>query len=382
MRTKYLLTPGPVGLPDKVLRSCAKPLISHRCDDFYQLLTRVEEKLGLLLRSEAPVVILPSSGTGALEALAVNFLDEKSSFISISCGAFGDRFREIALRTKARGKFVDVPPGQALSPEIVADAVMNSGRCELLLLTHNETSTAVVNPVREIVAAIPKERRPLIFIDGVSSVGAMECFPREWGVDGLATASQKGLMTPPGLGFVWLSSRAWEYLEDRQCPSYSFDLKLHRRELTGKQPSNPFTPPVSLYYALETALDIILDYEGGPVGWFATRKRYAEAFSAGLETMGLELFVKEKKYRSPGVTAIKFPSSGEKIRKELRTMGLETAGGQGAMKDALVRIAHYNDCGWAELSMVLGSLYAATGMAETGEANFLREAWNVWNSGR
>lgn len=378
MKTKYLLTPGPVGLPDAVQAAGSRPLISHRCDAFSELLTGIETKLSALLGSEAPVIILPSSGTGALEALAVNFLGADSSFISVSCGTFGDRFREIALRTKATGHFLDVPSGNGVSAELVAEFAARHGGCDALLLTHNETSTGVVNPLKEIIAALPGEKKPLVLVDGVSSVGAVECRPQEWGVDGIATASQKGLMTPPGLGLIWLSGRAWDVLRSRDCPSYNFDLKLHRKDLTGKRPANPYTPPISLYYALDAALDIIL--ENGAGAWFAARMRYAKAFSAGLEAMGLKNFVKDEKYRSPGVTAIKPSGPGaEEIRKNLRMMGIEAAGGQGKMSGQLLRIAHYNDCGWPELAMILGSLYAACGLAETGAPDFLRRAWQTWN---
>ena len=378
MKKKYLLTPGPVELPQEVLSAAAKPLISHRCEEFSQLLSGIEVKLNKLLRSEGPVVILPSSGTGALEALAVNFLDEKSTFISVSCGTFGDRFREIALRTKARGIFIDVVPGEGVTPRLVADAVLRNERCDVLLLTHNETSTSVVNPIKEIAAAIPEEQRPLIFIDGVSSVGAIECFPLEWNVDGVASASQKGLITQPGLGFVWLSPRAWQYLEARRCPSQYFDLKMHRKELEGKLPGNPFTPPVSLYFALDCALDIIL--ANGADKWFTERRRYARAFSAGLEAMGFELFVKDAEFRSPGVTAIKSPNRNtEEIRGKLRDMGVMTAAGMGGMKNELIRVAHYHDCGWMEMAAILGAFFAVSGFVSSNAEDFLSKAWKMWN---
>lgn len=379
MITKYLLTPGPVQLPDEVRAAGAGALISHRCPAFSDMITRIEVQLSTLLKASGPVIILPSSGTGALETLAVNFLDGDSRFASVSCGAFGDRWREIALRTKAGGAFLDIPAGEGAAPETVAKFAAGLESCDVLLLTHNETSSAVVNPIKEIVEAIPKDRRPLIFIDGVSSVGAMECYPEEWGVDGVATASQKGLMTPPGLGFVWLSARAWDYLEGRNCPSYYFDLKLHKRDLQGKMSGTPYTPPISLYYSLERALGMIL--ENGAPKWFAGRKRYADALAAGLEAMGFELYVRDKKYRSPGVTAIKFADGDtERVRENMRAMGIETAAGQGAMKNQLIRLAHYNDCGWPELSMLLGSLYAASGFADRGTGDFLGAAWKAWNS--
>lgn len=378
MNTKYLLTPGPVELPAEVLRAGARPLIGHRCPAFSELFTSIEKMLQELLKSEGPVIILPSSGTGALECMAVNFLEKGDKFISISCGVFGNRFREIALRTGAEGINIDVEFGESVTPKIAADAVKNNPGCKVLMITHNETSTAVVNPIKEIIAAIPEKDRPLIFVDGVSSVGAMECFPQEWGIDVLGTASQKGLLTPPGLGLVWLSEKAWKALDEKICPSYSYDLKLHKKELEAKSPANPFTPPVSLYYALEAALSEIL--ERGTDIWFNSHRKYADALAAGLEAMGFDLLAKNKEARSSGVTAFKYPGGDtEAVRKKLRAMGIETAGGQGKLKGILIRVAHYNNWGWPELCIILGSLYGAAGMAQTLKKDFLAEAWNVWN---
>ena len=155
MNTKYLLTPGPVELPAEVLRAGARPLIGHRCPAFSELFTGIENKLKTLLKSEGPVIILPSSGTGALECMAVNFLEKGDRFISVSCGVFGNRFREIALRTGAEGVNIDVEFGDPVTPELVAEALKKHQGCKVLMLTHNETSTGVVNPIKEIIAAIP-----------------------------------------------------------------------------------------------------------------------------------------------------------------------------------------------------------------------------------
>lgn len=351
---KYLLTPGPVEVPPPVLAAQGAQMESHRCAAFSSLFMEISEKLGKLLESSQPVVILPSSGTGALECAAVNFLGAGDKFISLSCGAFGKRFREIALRTGAQGVFGDYEEGSAPTPEDAAALLRAHPDAKALLVTHNETSTGVTVPVREIIAALPEENRPLILVDGVSSVGAMECFPEEWGIDVLCTASQKGLMTPPGLGFVWLSKRALAALEKRECPSYYFDLKLHLKHMKKDSYENPYTPPVSLYYALDAALGVIL--KDGAREWFAKRRRWADGFASGLEAMGFELLVKDSAIRSACVTAFSAPDGkSEAVRKILSRMGLTTAGGQGALKGKIIRSAHYSDWGEAELAEILGA---------------------------
>ena len=378
--TKYLFTPGPVPVKPEVALSEAQPMISHRGADFHALFSGIQTKLGALLRSQGPVVVLPSSGTGALEALAANLTGpagQKAHVLSVSCGVFGDRFREIAARFGAEIVGVDIPLGEGVTPEIVQSALAQNPGTEALLLTQNETSTGVLNPIREIAAALPAENRPLVLVDGVSSVGAMPCYPQEWGVDGLATASQKGLRTPPGLGFVWLSERAWQAAAGRKCPSYYFDLTMQKKHLESapEKPENPYTPPISLYFALDAALtDILADK-----CHFERRQRAACALAAGLEALGFELLVKDEKFRSPGVTAFS-PLDGDvqSIVKELRAIGIEPSGGQGALKGKILRLAHYHDFDWPEIALTLGSLYAAMGEAREQAGDFIGAAYKKY----
>lgn len=372
---RYLLTPGPVEIPESVAAAAAKPIIGHRCAEFSALFMSIEDKLKSLLNVNSPVIILPSSGTGALEALAVNFLDNGDKFLSVSCGVFGNRFREIAQRLGATPVCLDIPMGESATPDYVADFVAQHPECGTLFLTHNETSTGVVNPIKEIISKIPKDKRPLILLDCVSSAGGMELYPEEWGVDAVAFASQKGLLTPPGLGFAWLSEKAWKYLADRQCRSYYFDLKLHLKEIQGKAPANPYTPPVSLYFALDEALNIIL--KDGKEAWFKTRIKYSKAIAAGLEAMGYTLLVREEDRRSPGVTAFYSKDmDSEMIRKKLSSLGIDTAGGQGELKGKLIRAAHYNDFGWTDICLFLSSLYTISGR---DNCEFLNAALQIWN---
>jgi aspartate aminotransferase-like enzyme len=371
---KYLMTPGPVPVTPEVSLNEARPLIGHRGRDFSELFSDIEAKLSRLLKSGGKTVIFPSSGTGALESLSANFTGPDTKVISVSCGVFGDRFREITALTGAQIINVDVTPGEGVRPEIVADAVRANPDASVLLLTQNETSTGVFNYIDEIISALPKNNRPIVLVDGVSSVGAMPCFPEEWGVDGLATASQKGLLTPPGLGLVWLSERGWDTVSKRKCGSYYFDLIRQKKVLYKDAPENPYTPPVSLYFALSAALDqISID------GWFELRSRTARSLAAGVESLGFELLVKEKKFRSPGVTAF-FHPSGETsaIAKALKAIGVEPAGGQGKFKGNLLRMSHYHDVRWPEISLALGSLYKALGDAGKQSGDFMKSALKIW----
>ncbi len=363
---RYLFTPGPVPRSEKATRAESAPLMSHREPQFYRLLAGIQSKLQALLDTKQPIVLLPSSGTGSLECMAVNLLRPGTKTLSVSCGSFGDRFREIAERTGAAITGVDVPWGEAMTAGILAKALADNPGTEVVLLTHNETSTGVANDLEKVLEPIrAMPNAPLVLVDGVSALGTLHCYPEDWGIDGIGSASQKGLMTPPGLGLVWLSARAWERLDTATtCPSYYWDLKLHKKQLLAKNPQNPYTPPVSLFYVLDDALDDILgtDPDGmasARENWFATRRRFADALCAGFEAMGLDLLVKKSEIRSPGVTAVRLEGADD-ARKELRAMGVEFAGGQGALKGQIFRTAHYTDMGWPELSLLLGCVWSVT----------------------
>lgn len=376
---KHLFTPGPVTPPAEVVRAETIPLTSHREPDYSYLLLRLQNRLKDLLDADGPVVLLPSSGTGALETLAVNLLDRGDKVLSVSCGAFGERFREIASRTGAEIVPVDVPVGQAVSPALVRERLEATPGVTALLLTHNETSTGVTNDIGAIVAALPEER-PLLLVDAVSSLGAMPCEPQNWGVDALASTTQKGLITPPGVGVVWLSPRGWRRVEEKGSPSYYFDLALHRKYLEKDLPENPYTPPVSLFSALDAALGFLADL--GHSVWFDGRRRFARSLCAGAEAMGLVPLVEAPEARSSGVTALMVPDGkGQEMRNIMRALGVEVAGGQGTLRGKIVRVAHYSDTGWPEVAMVLGCLYgAALDLGLEPRTGFIEKAFLEWKA--
>jgi len=358
--TRMLLTPGPVEVPHHVALEGATRMISHRSGQFSALYRELLADLCHLLEVEEPPVLFPGSGTGALDALCQNLLSPGDRVISLSCGAFGHRFREIALRRGVDVIPLDVPWGEGIGPDLVAQAIRANRDTRAVLITHNETSTGVLNPIELVTEVIPDD--VLVLVDAVSSVGAVPCLPSKWRVDGLATSSQKGLMCPPGLGMVWLSPRGWERAAQVSCPTYSLDLKLYRLHRE-RAMETPYTPPVSLYFQLARALKDILSHPKET--WWRDRRRFSRGLCAALEALGLSPLVKDPSLRSPGVTAI----VGEEglckgIRKSLAQMGLQVASGQGDVKDRLVRIAHYTPMGWPELSMICGTVWKA--MVEMG----------------
>jgi aspartate aminotransferase-like enzyme len=345
---RYLFTPGPVELSKKVKEATKGQMISHRSREFSSLMSGLQLKLRKLLNVQEPVLLFPGSGTSALEALLVNLISRGDKVLSFSCGHFGERFREIASRIGAVVLSFDKPYGEVFTKEEVVGAVNLYSDASAILITHNETSTGAANPIEEIIEGLPADG-PLVLVDAVSSIGAMPCYPEKWGVDGLATCSQKGLMAPPGIGIVWLSRRAWEKVrQNKTCPSYSMDFLLMRKYLEKELPQTPVTPPVSLFFALDASLEEV-EEEGGFLRRFEERKAYAQSLCKAVEDLGLELLVKNKPSRSCGVTAIRIPGKAESVRKGLLEKGIEVAGGQGALRNEIIRVGHYTREGLSEL---------------------------------
>jgi len=355
---KYLFTPGPVPLAAGVQAAMTEPVTSHRDREFPALVLRLQNRLRDLLRTSGPVPFVPGSGTAALEALAVNLIEPGSKVLSFSCGIFGDRFREIARRRGAQVFSFDTAPGSPCLPGEVAGACREFADADVLLLTHNETSTGVLNPLEEICRRLP-EKRPLILVDAVSSLGVVPLYPEKWGIDAIASCSQKGLGAPPGLGVLWLSNRARNVLGKREtAPTVFFDLCALLAGLEKEEPSVPYTPPVTIVRALDAALDGMA--RAGYEKRFSDAKRFARTLARGFGSMGLRLFVHDEAYRSPGVTAVEIAGGrAEDVRENLRDCGIETAGGQGALKGRILRIGHFSGEGWPEAALLLGSFWFA-----------------------
>jgi len=217
---ELLLIPGPTPVPASVREASARPMTNHRSPMFAQILKEVLEGMRWVYRTRAPVLPYASSGTGVLEAAVVNTLSPGDPVLAFSCGAFGDRFAEIARRYGARVTKIDVEWGQAVPPDLVGEALQKNPDARAILVTHNETSTGVQNDLR-VIAHSRGDHPALLLVDAVSSLGAIPLETDAWGLDVVVTASQKALMCPPGVGFVAASQRAWE--AHRVCLLYTSD---------------------------------------------------------------------------------------------------------------------------------------------------------------
>jgi len=338
----HLRIPGPTPLPDAVREAGGRQMVNHRGPEFKELLGRVTDGLKRAFRTEDDLVILSCSGTGGLEAAVVNHLSPGDAILSVSIGVFGDRFAKVATRYGADVTKLDVEWGQAADPAAVGDALRSmaeGGRpAKAVLLTHNETSTGVTNPLQELAAAARAAApEALILVDAISGLGAVPFETDAWGLDVVVTGSQKSWMVPPGLAMLSVSPRAWDAAAKATMPRFYFDLAMHRDSATKGE--TPWTPAVGVCFALDVALGL-LEEEGYPA-IFGRHAACGAAARAGLTSLGVRLFADPAR-ASDTVTSALMPEGIEwpALSKELRSRGLVLAGGQGSLTGRIFRLGH------------------------------------------
>ncbi len=332
-----LRTPGPTPIPQDILNTLSSPMIDHRGPFFRDIYDRVSANLKQLFETQNDVLMLTSSGSGGLEAAVVNTLSPGEPVLAVEIGAFGVRLGRMAETFGADVRWQRVEWGQAATPESVAEALDANPDVTSVLITHNETSTGVTNPIGEI-AQVVKQRDKLLIVDAVSSLGSLPCPVDDWGIDVVVTGSQKGWMVPPGLAMVSLSPRAWEAVEKSTMPKFYFDLKQARDYAARSQ--TPWTPAIPIFYALDASLTQLLD--GGLQAIHASHQAAGDRIRSGVKALGLSLFPEDEAYASNTVTAIKCPDgiAVADIRKAAADMGVVLAGGQARLSDSIFRIGH------------------------------------------
>ncbi|MCX5706766.1 MAG: alanine--glyoxylate aminotransferase family protein [Candidatus Omnitrophica bacterium] len=336
MRKNYLLTPGPTPLPPQVQEAMARPIIHHRTPQFQAILKEAQEGLKYVFQTKNDVFILASSGTGAMEAALINLLSSGDTALIVQGGKFGERWTEIAKAYGINSEIIDVEWGQAVNPLDIGKKLKGNPKIKVVFTTLCETSTGVVNDIKAI-GEIVKNTQAVLVVDAISGLGAVDLKTDDWSCDIVVSGSQKGLMLPPGLGFLSVSQKAWGLIENSKSPRYYLDLKKARKAL--EKTDTPFTPAITLIIALIEALKIIK--QDGLENVFLRHRKMAEATRAAVKALGLELFAPSA--GSDVVTAARVPAGidGEKLVKTMRdTYGVTIAGGQDELKGKVIRIAH------------------------------------------
>lgn len=337
MKKNYLMTPGPTPLPPQITEALSRPIIHHRTPQFQTILKQAEEGLRYLFNTENEVFILASSGTGAMEAAVANLLSPGDTAITVEGGKFGQRWTEICQAYGVNCEVIKVQWGMAVEPNEIKSRIRDQGTgIKAVFTTLCETSTGAVNDIQEI-GEVVRNSPAVLVVDAISSMGAIPLLTDAWSCDVVVSGSQKGLMLPPGLGFISVSPKAWNSVAKSKCPKYYFDLKSAKKSLD--KSDTPFTSAISLVVALNEALKMIK--QEGLENVFLRHKRMAKAVRQAAKALRLELFAPTA--CSDAITSIRMPSGidGQKLVKTMRdSYGVTIAGGQADLKGKIIRIAH------------------------------------------
>jgi serine---pyruvate transaminase len=339
---QYLMTAGPTPLPPAVSQVMAEPMLYHRAPAFVEVYARVLERLKLVFATSNEVQVFAASGSGAMESAVANLVRPGEPALVASCGKFGERWAELCDAYGAATVHWETEWGRKVDPAELDRKLGEHDAVEVVFATLSETSTGVVNDIRELTE-VAHRHGALIAVDAVSALGAIPLPQDKWGVDVVVSGSQKALMAPPGLGFASANEAALERAAAAPGRRYYFDWE---RTVAGQRkdpPDSPFTPAVGLIAALDVALGLIADegleavFERHRLLGRATREA---ARALELDTLG------EADEHANVVTAISLPDSidGAKVPKLMRDrFGITIAGGQGRLKGKIARIAH---CGY------------------------------------
>ena len=362
-----LRIPGPIPVPDDILEATARPMINHRGPAFKEMLYRVTDRLKQVFNTESDIYILTASGTGAMEAAVVNTLSPDDKVVCASVGSFGDRFGQIARIFGADVVMLSFPPGSALDPDELRRSLSADPDIKAVLVTHNETNTGVANDLEAIGGVVKGEFDKLLLVDGISSVCSLPLHTDAWGCDVVVSASQKGWMLPPGLSFISFGERAWEAHASATMPRFYFDMAQYRKFYEIGQP--PYTPALSVIFALDLALEKIL--AEGMDNVYRRHAEIAQMTRDGLKALGLTIFPDES-VASNTVTAVRAPDGvdADTLRAVMRDEhDVILAGGYGAQAGKIFRIGHLGYVTPAEIQDMLDALAVAlptVGFTATG----------------
>ncbi|WP_292388278.1 pyridoxal-phosphate-dependent aminotransferase family protein [Methanosarcina sp. UBA5] len=331
-----LMMPGPVTVTPRVLRAMSKPMINHRSAEFAGIYTDCREILSSVFQTKNDIFVLSGSGTAGMEAAVGSLAGSGDKVIAIENGKFGERFKDIAAI------YSEVVPvvfdwGLPIDLEIVKEKLEEGAKA--ITLVHNETSAGILNPAAEI-GKLAKKHDALFIMDGVTSLGGDDVKVDEWGIDVAIVGSQKCLAAPPGLSIVSVSEKAFEVMKDVTKRPYYNDLLAYKKSGDKPKPETPYTPAISLFYALQEALHIVKEE-----GMEARIKRHnvlSEAIRAAVSELNIEMFPQLNEYSqySNTVSAMKAPAgvNGEDIKNDMKARGVIIAGGQERLKGKIFRI--------------------------------------------
>ena len=359
-RRQYLQIPGPTNVPDRILRSLSRPLINHRGPEFELLLEQCMTGLKKVFRTQNDILIFPSSGSGALESAIVNLLSPGDTILAVSQGLFSERMASIGEKFGVNVIRINKEWGEAVGIDEIRNLLNQDAerKIKAVCLPQNETTSAITNDIEGVAKMMKESQHPaLLVVDAISSLACLPLETDDWAIDVVVTASQKGLMLPPGLGIVSLNERAWQQATQSTMPKWYWDYKGVQEKMKGGQ--FPYTPATTLLFGLKEALDI-LEEEGIEKVW----ERHAlmgKAVRNAVHAMGLTLFAEEA-YASDTVTSISMPEGI--TYKELANLlnkdyGVVIGGGLQQLQGKIFRIGHLGAVDQLDVYAVMGAVEMA-----------------------
>ena len=350
-----LMIPGPTPVPENVLSCMSKHPIGHRSADFQEIVKKTTDQLKWLHQTNADVLTITGSGTAAMEAGIINTLSKGDQVICGDNGKFGERWVKVAKAYGLDVRVIKADWGKPLDPNQFRMLLEEDKDKKIkgVILTHSETSTGVINDLKAINNEVKNHGKAITIADCVTSLGACNIPMDEWGIDVIASGSQKGYMIPPGLSFVAMSQRAWEANAQSDLPKFYLDLKQYLKTVNNN--SNPFTPAINLYFALEAALTMM--QKEGLNNIFTRHSRHQKATQEGIKAMGLTLFTEEG-FGSPAITAVQPEDiEAESVRKLIKNdFDILLAGGQDHLKGKIFRIGHLGFVNDRDIVSVISAL--------------------------
>ena len=355
-----LRIPGPIPVPEDILGEMSNQMINHRGPEYKDLLFSATERLKRVFETDGDVWIITGSGTAAMEAAVVNTLSPGDKVVNATVGVFGNRFTDIAAAYGAEVITLSFPFGEAIDLDTLRDTLRAAPDAKAVTVTHNETSTGVANDLAAVAAVVKGEFGKLLLVDGISSVASIPISTDAWGLDAVATASQKGWMVPPGLAFLSFGEGAWQARAESKMPKFYLDVEQYRKYYEIGQP--PYTPSVSVMFALDAALDQIMAEGLGAV--YERHAAIGRLTRDGVRNLGLDLFAKDESFASDTVTAVKIPRGADaaQLVGRLRTEhGVIVSGGQASLSGKIFRIGHMGRVSEAEIEDTLSAVKAVLG---------------------
>lgn len=350
-----LMLPGPTPMPPSVLKALATPMINHRGSEWTDLYHNVIKGVQWAYQTQKEVLAITGSGTPGLEAALVNTLSPGDHILVLVNGVFGERGARIAEAFGVHVERMTSPPGQGvdlnqLEARLKADT---HKEFKAVWVTHNETSTAVLNPLEKI-SKLVHEHGAMIIVDAISSLLSTQLPVDDWNLDVVISGSQKAFMVPPGLSFISLSERAIEAHKTSKTPKFSLDFKYARE--FAKSGQTPWTPPISIFFAMKESLRIM--QEEGLENILTRHYQMMKAVRAGVQALGLQPVVADEAFASRAVTSV-YPVgdlAADDIRKTmLSKFNIVLAGGQQEFKGKIFRVGHL---GYQSLQDVFACLAA------------------------